>query len=83
MPSRRRSWHGSRLRWTEDLNALEVFGRSSERGVTGVTSEPKLQRSGRTLSVHLPMCSLPYFKTPSQALGPGQHVTRDVARGYI
>jgi len=76
--------HG--FRWTAGLNALAVFGRSSEQGgtrVTNVNREHKLQRSGRTLSVHLPLCSLPYVKTTSQALGPGQHVTRDVARGYI
>jgi hypothetical protein len=52
----------------------------------------KLERYGRTLSVHLPpilddpclpLCSLGSVKTTSQVLGPGEHVTRDVACGYI
>jgi len=49
------------FRWTAGLNALEVFGRFSERGGTGVTNvnrEHKLQRSGRTLSVFCAQCSL-------------------------
>lgn len=56
--------HG--FRWTAGLSALEVFGRCSVRGGTGVTNvnkEHKRQRSGRTLSVHMRLCSLPCVKT--------------------
>jgi len=64
------------------LKSLDVAVNEGERGLRMSTENTNCSDQVEHCA-HLPLCSLRCVKTTSQALGPGQNVTRDVAREYI